>query len=243
MTLTHHRTSLATAMQLDATRFDAAGVTVVGGDDRRGTRLVSHYRVGEHSVLWADPDVAGSVISWDGSAHAVSFADFGAWALDRGAVRLGAAYEHVLVDVLAGPTTAPEVFGLDGGDDAVVGLARGLFDSCSDADREQADFEPDALDEHLAGWIEGDRLCALAGGRRWEPRPGFFDLGVLVHPDERRRGCGRQAIAAVVSAIVADGGRPLYRCGVEHEASWRLCRSLGFVPVLELEAFRWPDAS
>ena len=52
---------LASAMGLPADRFGVGGVTVVPGLDRRGERLVSHYRVGTHSVVWIDPDLTGAL--------------------------------------------------------------------------------------------------------------------------------------------------------------------------------------
>lgn len=243
MSLDHYRSSLASAMGLDAARFQTPGVTVVADDDRRGRRLVSHYRIGEHSVVWIDPEVVEPVVSLHGRSASMSFDEFRTWALERRAERLGSGYEHILPEPLDAPPGTNEVRRLVGGDGDVVDSARTLFESCPADDVEEADFELDALDEYLTGWFDEGRLIALAGGRLFAQRPGYFDLGVLVHPDARRTGRGRQVVAAAASAILADGRHPLYRCEVQHEGSWRLCRGLGFVPVLELEAFRWPVAT
>lgn len=237
-----YRESLASAMALPADRFDVDGVSVVAGDDRRGQRLVSHYRVGRHSVLWVDPELAGEVADFDGRAPALAFDEFGAWAGERDAELLGRGREHLLPRSFDTPSNRPEVQVLDGTDPRVVELVAALLAECSDDDREEADFDLDALDRFLVGWIGPDAgLRALAGGRVFEARPGFVDVGVLVRPSARRAGRGRSVIAGVVAAVLAAGETPLYRCGAHNVASQRLCRGLGFELVLELEAFRWPD--
>jgi GNAT superfamily N-acetyltransferase len=238
MHVDRYRAALADAMGFDVARFDEPGISVVSGEDRRGERQVSHYRVGEHSVVWTDPEVLGELEPWNSHGAALSFGQFRVWALEHGAERIGAGYEHVL-GTFAAPERPEQVRLLDGHDDAVVRMAAELFDACSDADREAADFDPGALDEHLAGRIDDERLTALAGGRPFASRPGFHDIGALVLPEARRQGHGRHVVAAVVESVLAVGHLPLYRCPIDHEGSWRLCRGLGFVPVAELEAFRW----
>ncbi len=230
-------------MAVPVDRFATSGVSVVAGEDRRGSRLVSHYRVGRHSVVWIDPEVAGALHDWHGAAESVSLADFRRWSLARNAVSLGRGLEHVLPGRFESPPRRPAVRVLDGSDPSVARFVRDLIDVCSDDDRDEADFDPDALDPHLVGWCDDGALLAVAGGRPFDARPGFLDVGVLVHPKARRSGLGRAVIAGVVDEVIAADGRPLYRCGRHNEGSQRLCRGLGFVQVVELEAFRWPAAS
>jgi GNAT superfamily N-acetyltransferase len=233
-----YRSSLATAMGLPADRFDEPGVDVVTGADRHGRRLVTHYRVGGRSVVWTDPDLVDVLAEWNGRPMAVTFDEFRSWAREQGAEPLGAGYEHVLTGPYDPPSRPDAVEVLDGGDASVVASARELLEGCPD--RDDAEFELAALDEHLAAWIADGQFDALAGGRRFDPRPGFHDVGVLVHPAQRRRGLGRHVVAAVVESILAADHAPLYRCSADHEGSWRLARRLGFTEVAELEAFVWP---
>ena len=124
-------------------------------------------------------------------------------------------------------------------DPATIELVARLLGECSADDNDDAEFDLDALDPFLVGWRDGDRLLGLAGGRPWSPRPGLHDLGVIVHPAARRRGVGAAVVAAVSADLIAAGERPVYRCNEENTGSRRLCRSVGYEPIVELEAFSW----
>ena len=56
---------------------------------------------------------------------------------------------------------------------------------------------------------------------------------------DRRRGVGAAVVAAVSADLIAAGERPVYRCNEENTGSRRLCRSVGYEPIVELEAFSW----
>lgn len=232
--------SLAEAMGVDATRFGDAGTTILPSDDRLGERLVTRYRIGRHSVLVCDPDVADQLGEHHAGAGALELDTFRAWALEHGAVRLGAGYEHLLPDDWVAPPRPGAVLSLDGAATVTIDLAADLLDACSDDDRDNAEFDVGALDPFLCGWDDDGALRALAGGRPWDRRPGYHDIGVIVRPDARRSGVGAAVVAAVSADIVAAGCRPLYRCAADNVGSRRLCRSVGFEPVVELEAFRLP---
>jgi GNAT superfamily N-acetyltransferase len=239
MTVALHRDALASAMGLPVTTFAYPGTTVVPGEDRRGERLASHYKVDAHSVIWVDPDIEAEFTEWHGTGLATTFDQLRAWAVAERSTVLGAGYEHVLPGPFVGPPRAAEIAVLDGTSASTIKLVRAMQSECSEDDNDEAEFDLEALDEHLIGWIENGALLALAGGRPFDVRPGFLDVGVLVHPNARRRGLGRSVIAAVTEEVLAAGRDPLYRCNVDNEGSWRLCRGLGFEPVLELEAFHW----
>ena len=61
-----YRASIASVLGVDPAIFMLPGASVHSSDERRGTRLASHYRVGEHSVVWCDPEVVESVLELDG---------------------------------------------------------------------------------------------------------------------------------------------------------------------------------
>lgn len=91
----------------------------------------------------------------------------------------------------------------------------------------EATAEADVSVDHpvAVGIVEDDRLLAVAS--LLDMGHGTVDVGVLVHPQARRRGLG----AAVVSAVANRAGGRLvqYRCDRENEASAQLARACGFV--------------
>ena len=231
---------LAKQFGVAAERFSEPGVLVVPSPDRQGQRLVSHYHVDRHSVFWIDPDLERLFASWRPGSGPVSFGEFGEWARSTGATLIGRGVEHLLGPLYETLGRAPELVVLDGSADAGIATVRTLLEDCSEDDLDEAEFEIDALDPFLVGWVEDGRLLALAGGRHEPARPGCMDIGVLVHAGARASGRGRAVVAATVEEILTAGQVPLYRCGTENTGSSRLCRSIGFETVLELEAYRWP---
>lgn len=231
---------LADRFGVPVERFAGPGLLVVPSAERHGQRLVSHYRVDQHSVFWIDPDLEPLFDPWQNRSHSVPFDEFGDWARAAGATLLGRGVEHLLTADYEPIRWAPELVVLDGRSPAGIETVRTLLDVCSEHDLDEAEFEIDALDPHLVGWVEHGRLLALAGGRAEPARPGCMDIGVLVHADARRSGRGRAVVAATVDEILAAGQVPLYRCGVENTGSSRLCRSIGFETVMQLEAYEWP---
>lgn len=225
-----------------ADRFGEPGVLVVPSPDRQGQRLVSHYQVDRHSVFWIDPDLEPLFASWPAGPGPISFEEFGELARSTGATLIGRGAEHLLGPRYQTLRLAPELVMLDGRSAWGIETVRTLLDDCSEDDLDEAEFEIDALDPFLVGWLEGGRLLALAGGRHEPARPGCLDIGVLVHAGARGGGRGRAVVAATVEEILAAGQVPLYRCSVENTGSARLCRSIGFETVLELEAYQWPDS-
>lgn len=99
---------------------------------------------------------------------------------------------------------------------------RTLEAACTEADRDEALIGLD--DEVVFGVWQGDRLAGMASGYR---RNGFFDPGVLTHPNHRRQGVGAATVAAVLHYGLEQGFWPQYRCVESHEASRRVAESIG----------------
>ena len=175
---------------IETSRFERSGTTVCPAEHRRCSSVVSHYRIGEHSVLWCDPALAGRLDRFDGADDTVEHAAFGEWAIADGAELVGAGFEHVLPAVW----TAPEHVAarLDARHAADVGRVAELLDACGDDDVDDAEFDVDALDPFLVGRSDGDTLVALAGARPWDQRPRLHDIGVIVHPHRVGRGSVRR---------------------------------------------------
>ncbi len=237
-----YRAAIAGVLGIDPTLFDTPGTTVRADPAREGLRLASRYAAGEHVVIWTEPALFDTVAVLDGRATAITDDEFAAWGASVGAEVLGRGYDHVLPDGFRAPDRPGAIVVLDPAAPAAIELVAELLDACSEDDRDEAEFELDALDEVLVGWLEGDRLLALAGGREWAARPGFRDMGVIVHPAARRRGLGRAVVEQAATEVLMRGHRPLYRCNEENTGSVRLCRSVGFEVACRVSAVRFPDA-
>jgi GNAT superfamily N-acetyltransferase len=233
--------TVASVVGLDPSIADRPGTTVAATEGRRGERLVSHYHLGRHSVLWCDPDVVANLLELDGRDTSLEFAEFERWAMERGVTRLGGGLDHVLPAGYRPPDRAGAIAVLDGASPITIDLVADLLDRCPEDDGEDADFDLEALDPYLVGWMDDDGLRALAGARPWDDRPGYHDIGVLVHPGSRRHGLGAQVVAALTTELLMRGEQPLYRCSTDNVGSAQLCRRVGFELAIELVAYRWPS--
>lgn len=70
------------------------------------------------------------------------------------------------------------------------------------------------------------RIAALAGYKVWGGT--IAHISVVTHPDFRRRGLGRSAVAHVVQRAIAAGLLPQYRTLESNRASIHVAESLGF---------------
>jgi GNAT superfamily N-acetyltransferase len=220
---------------------DRRGTSVHAHEDRRGTGLVTHYPLGVRSALWSDPDVAESVTAAI-ARHAdepLTRAGWDSIARSQGAVPVGVGLEHLLPDRWVAPSAAATVVDFDPELPDTVRRVTDLLARCPEDDRDEADFDPQHLDPFLVGWVDGDELVALAGGRPEPVRPGFHDIGVLVRPDRRREGIGVALVAAVSARLLDAGEYPLYRCNLDNVGSRRLAEQVGYVRALEIAAYRW----
>jgi GNAT superfamily N-acetyltransferase len=233
-----YRHAIAGVLGLDADVLDVGGCTVTATEERRGTRLVSHYRIGAHSIVWCDPDVVDAARPLVNPDRPMESDELAAWADVRGGHRVGAGFEHVLPLGARLPAPAGAVAVLDA--THAIDLVGELLASCSEDDRDEAEFDLEHLDPILVGWLADDRLLGLAGARPWDVRPGFLDIGVIVGPAGRGRGVGTAVAAEVTEQIRLHGHLPLYRCNAVNEASTRLCRRLGFEVAADIEAYELP---
>lgn len=240
MAFDRYRSGLAAHFGVSAGLFGIPGSIVVPAPSRQGSGRVSHHHIGRQSLIWADPDLESRLADWNRRQSAVAFDELRAVASAAHAELLGHGLEHVLSTTYRSAARAHEVSVLDGRSADVIRTVQSLFDECSAEDLDDAEFEIDALDPYLVGWIEGGRLLALAGGRPESFRPNCMDIGVLVHPEARLGGRGRAVVAAVADVVLEAGHIALYRCSSSNVGSQRLCRAVGFELAMELDAFQWP---
>lgn len=105
---------------------------------------------------------------------------------------------------------------------------RPLLDSLQRAAGTEAAEEADVDVAHplAVGIVERGRLLAI--GSLLEEDARTVDVGVLVHPAERRRGLGVAVVAALAARAAGDGLLVQYRCRSANEASARLAHACGF---------------
>jgi predicted GNAT family acetyltransferase len=88
----------------------------------------------------------------------------------------------------------------------------------------------------------GGQLIGYASAFPDEDFGGRWDIGVLTHPDHRRKGLGVRSVQRLVVDLVADGQLPLYRHNLDNAGSAALAESLGFVLATRLLAVRYPES-
>lgn len=248
----------ALARQLDMTphEFETPGTTVTFRDDRAGTGQVAIYRVGAHTILWADPALEGQIDRFAHPAEALELVaardqlleqgyELLAGSLMRAQDTTSAAALVSTADALCDATPEFRSQWLADGDDEHLALIAELASKCTFDDLEQADMED--LDEFEGDPIHGifdpdGALAALAYATPWDWDPLFCDVGVLVDPTYRNRRLGVRAIAGLAAAISGHGHIPLYRHEDENAGSAALATRLGFETVLDLCVVRQPPA-
>ncbi|MGI9614137.1 MAG: GNAT family N-acetyltransferase [Acidimicrobiales bacterium] len=220
------------AAGLDVSVLGQPGISIAGERDRSGSGVVSAYELDRHLVLRCDP----AVVEWcrryvtpDLDPTVAGFES----ALPDEADRLGRGFVHVLADVDSDPD--PHVRGLVKTDDADVALISALTEADPEG-AEDAEIELDALDAHAVGIEVDGALAAFASERPWDTDPSFADIGVLTHPDHRKRGLAAAAVRELSRGVLAAGRFPLYRCNATNIASKSLAEGVGFVEVVRLSA-------
>ena len=237
---TRYLEGLARHFDVSIGLFGTPGSIVVPAPERMGTGRVSHHHIGRHSLIWADPELEVELADWNRRRYPITFDELRTVAFGASAELLGHGLEHVVPATYRSDPWASQLTVLDGRSSSTIETVRSLLDACSQDDLDEAEFEIDALDPYLVGWFEAGRLVALGGGRPEKFRPNCMDIGVLVDPDARLLGRGRAVVGGVADLVLEAGHVPLYRCDSSNIGSQRLCRSVGFELVVELDAFQWP---
>ena len=84
-------------------------------------------------------------------------------------------------------------------------------------------------DGHVAAVIQHEGIVAIAN--TFATSETYADIGVVTHPDWRRRGYGTNVAAVVAGAIQADGRTPIWSCGATNLPSMAIAARLGFEEV------------
>jgi GNAT superfamily N-acetyltransferase len=205
------------------------GTTVVASPTRDGSTLAVAYPLGERTVVWCAPGLATTLAPLN-VPIALSNDDFTARAVELGGVYDGAGHQRVL----PGPAPDPAVESsrlvvLDRGVGDHRALIAAFVARCSDDDLDEAELSMESLDEAIVGVLGDDgALVSYASARPWVFDPGFDDVAVITRPDQRGRGLGAAAVAALCRRRQADGREMFYNCDVANTGSNRLAEAVGF---------------
>jgi len=93
-----------------------------------------------------------------------------------------------------------------------------------------------SLDHPCSGVFIGDQLVAVAGYEVWGGT--IAHISIITHPDFRRQGYGRNAVAHLADRAIHAGLLPQYRTLQSNLPSVRIAESLGFYPYATSVAVR-----
>lgn len=223
------------------------GTVIAPSPDRSGSGAATSYPTPSGTIIWCDPALVDTLTDVLGAEtdRAIESADFVPLATSHGATLLGFGNNRILVGGVRHPSAgATNVVArrLDRGDPGDKTLLAELASVASEDDRDEAEFYLDDLDPFIVGVLEGDCLVAFGSGRVSDLDDRFDDIGVLTHPEHRRRGLGALAVGEFVRhRLAADPARRmLYRCSIENVGSNGIAESLGFTLAHTIGAVRFP---
>lgn len=187
-------------------------------------RVAEVWRIGAHRLITLSPDVIDQADVADLQAACtdpqIDDAALAASVAERADGRVDDVVAYHAATCPSASNVEASTRRLDDGDGASVAA---LLAACSAAERGAAEV---SLDDDLCwgAFLDGE-LAAVATMFGWH---GFRDIGVIAHPDRRRRGSARAAVAALIGDLdERDDPRPaLYRYELANRPSAQLAESL-----------------
>lgn len=234
-------------------RFEAPGTTSLVHERLAGTKRLYYAVVGEHIMLRPAPEWVPRIealVSEAGADRALS--------LDELIGRLGAAdvavlgryHTYYLDPVDFRPASAPAGFVVRHLPRAAYDTLPTLFDACSEDDLDEAEILLDEPDPVIyCGYVAppvgtgptNGPIVAYASHRYWgvgedeedldardDPSGLLADIGVLIHPDYRRRGLGKAVVSHLTRWCIEHDVIPMYRVDCENTGSFRVPHALGY---------------
>ncbi len=226
--------------EIDVNDFSRTCSIVRLEPDRAGSDIIVGYRVGDTTIIRAEPDHGPLVAPLNRDDEALDYDALRAWAIEHGWEEFDGNHTHVLEDGRFVPAPTPDGLTLVRLDAETDGdEIRAFLASNDPEDVEAADFEPDELDPYIVGLLDTDgTLVGVASAVEWEEGSAFGDIGIVIGDALRGRGAGKALTTGLLSMLDDAGVKPLYRCNWTRPVSRKLALSLGFEQVLELIAFR-----
>lgn len=229
------------ARGLPAELVDQPGCTIVDVEGRAGTGVASAYALGEHVVVFTDPDHHDALKGFEPTGDPMQA--YRRFAEAAGAEVLGTGVQRTLLATPAADPS-PALVRLRRESEADVARLNAFFDQCSEDDLDEAAIERDDLDPVIfcIEAAEDGPLVAYASAFPDEDFAGEWDIGVVTHPDHRRQGLGRRCVQHLCAHLLAEGGVPLYRHDVVNTSSAALAEAAGFVPASWVTAIKFSTA-
>lgn len=225
--------------------MDRPGTSLATTEDRVGSRICVRYVMGDHVVLWHDPELTPVLEPLADTGRSMTENEWMALVEEQGWNFLGGAIMKVFPETAASLADTPSdvtVHQFDWSRDADLALVQALIDVSSEEDLDEAEVEMDDLDDIAFGLLDPDgSIAAYASSRPWDRGDNFGDIGVIVRSDARGRGLGVAVVSVVVAELRRRGIDPLYRCDPENAGSDRLSAALGFEVQTALTAATAPD--
>lgn len=216
----------AAYLGIDPETVGQAGTRLVAAPRFAGTGKVDVFHLPSLTVVRVDPaweEALREVVKEEGGERPLSLADLnlmidGAWLEAEETTLIFHLYP---ADLRPAPPADPyRVRRLNEND------AEAMAALLADAPEDEAAEADIGVDHDVAfGCFRDGMLAAGASGFRLA---GFMDVGVLTHPDFRRQGLGKTAVASLCQWEIAQDELLLYRCRAGNEGSRRLGESLGF---------------
>lgn len=153
-------------------------------------------------------------------------------------MRLGARWRDLLFelpDAQSAGRDHPNIHALDASDAAAFNV---FSEACPEPDRRAGQVTLD--DPLVIGWQERGRLLGAAS--LLYPMPGVADIGILVHPQARRRGIAVQLVRQIAWLAARAGKLAQYTAPEPNTASAGVARRSGFALALVEEGLQtdWP---
>lgn len=241
---------LVAEAQIDAALLARAGTSVVGREERAGSGIVVCYWAGEHTLVWADPEVIEVLASLNDSGRARSLAEITDTMTGAGFTLAETADMRVLEGDPERPSRTPRgyVHRWLSMADADVALVRAFAGRSDPDDVEEAgledmdDFAETAINVLTSSDDQtGETLLAYGSACDWDWDPLFGDIGVLVDPEHRKAGLGRFVVANTTAQLITEGRIPLYRHAQRNLGSKGIAVGLGFETATTLAFFTSKD--
>jgi GNAT superfamily N-acetyltransferase len=228
---------------LEPADWERSWTHVFGDEVFAGTPEIYLTRFGKMTVARLDP-AKREWVDWP--------AELGSTALDVDALIARAAEGHGIKRAGAGlslyldpdefrPAAAVaelELRRLDG--KAEWPLVKSLLEGCSEEEVDDAEIYEDDPDAVVFGGFAGERLVCYAGFRYWEEK--FADIGILTHPEFRRRGVGKWLVSALCEWCLENGVIPMYRVDPENSGSRRIAEALGFALWARIDVLNFEES-
>jgi GNAT superfamily N-acetyltransferase len=214
----HFGCSLATLHQ--------GGTTILPREKYAGTRVIVFWHIGQHAFVQLDPDYGREVdcllhrlpemMALSGDDLRCAWGEAAASSHDRYMVY------YLYPEDLPG-YAPPAPFVLRPLSDADGGLMQALQAANSIEDVDEGYVE--VTHQIVYGCFAGEQLVAAASGY---DHAGFMDIGVLTHPEFRRKGLGKSVVGAICDWSLRNRFIAQYRFNAQNGGSQCVAESLNF---------------